>query len=210
MKRSNLVKFSVLLVVALVFLSCVSSVNAKGHKEKVKYRPLRHYTKNNPSVFYWWYGPSPTYEYRLDLANYLPLGEGTPPPKGTYDGYIEERELPDGRAEITVYLTLHDAPFWLWNWMEGNLVLEGMIDFYFEIEKFIIERPGAEIPFILDILYPDNWLVIFGSGSGHGIFTEFADGFTQGAEGMFSLFQYCYVEDGIDYWPYEILNVHEL
>ena len=209
MKRTKLVKFSVVLVIALFFLSCVSTVNAWGRQGTVRYRPLSDWTKNNPSVFYWWIGPCPTYQYRLDLAEYSPFGEGTPPPKGTYCGYIKERDLPGGRAEITVYLTLHDAPFWIWNWMEGNLVLEGMIDWYFEIEKFIIERPGAELPFILDIDYPNDWLAMSGCGSGHGIFTEFADEFTQGAEGAFFMFQYCYVKHGVDYWPYELLNLYE-
>jgi hypothetical protein len=210
MNRSKLVKVSILFVVAIVFVSCIVNVNACGHRRKVTYRPLSDWTESNPSIFYWWIGPSPTYEYRLDLANYLPFGEGTPPPKGTYGGYIKERKLPDGRAEVTVYLTLHGAPFQIWNWMEGNLVLEGRIDFYFEIEKFIIEEPGADLPFILDIVYPDDWIMMSGCGWGHGIFTEFAEGFNAGAKGMFFMYQYCYVEDGIDYWPYEILDLYEL
>jgi hypothetical protein len=204
MKRSKAVKLSVVLVLGFVFLGCVLSVNAWDRKT-VKYRPLSHYVKNNPNVFYWWYGPAPNYEYRLDLSDFL-FGEGNPPPLGTYSGFIEERKLPDGRAEITVFLTLHDAPFWIWDWREGNLVMEGLIDWYFGVEKFIIERPGAEIPCILDIPYPDDYLVIYGSGTGHGIFTEFATGFTPGAEGMFYMFQY---GEGF-YWPYEILDLYEL
>ncbi len=209
MKRSTLLKISIPLVISFVFLGCVFGVNAMSQRATVKYRPLSHYLKNNPSVFYWWYGPYPNYEYRLDLANFLPFGEGTPPPRGTYDGYIEEEEMPDGRAEITVYLTLHDAPFWLRSSSEPDkLVMEGMVDWYFEVERFIIEKPGAEIPFILDIPYPDDYLLIAGSGTGYGIFTEFAEdfGFTPGVEGMFYLFQY---GEGF-YWPYEMLDVYEL
>jgi hypothetical protein len=209
MKRSKAVKLSLALVIAFVFLGCVFYANAWSRRTTVKYRPLSHYMKNNPSVFYWWYGPAPNYEYRLDLAEFLPFGEGTPPPKGTYDGYIEERELPDGRAEITVYLHLHDAPFWLKSSSDPDkLIMQGMIDWYFGVEKFIIQRPGAEIPFILEIPYPDDYLSIYGSGMGHGIFTSFAEdfGFTPGTEGTFYLFQY---GEGF-YWPYEILDVYEL
>jgi hypothetical protein len=212
MNRSKLIKVSLFFLVTIVFLSCAVNANAWGHRRRVTYRPLSDYTKNNPSVFYWWYGPAPNYEYRLDLANYLPFGEGTPPPRGTYWGYIKERKLPDGRAEVTVYLTLHGAPFSLWDWREGNLVMEGKICWYWEIEKFIIEKPGADIPFLLDVVYPDDYLVISGCGMGYGIFTEFAEGFgyTPGEKGMFFMYQYCYIEDGIDYWTHEIHEMWEL
>ncbi|UCC19284.1 MAG: hypothetical protein JSV62_14455 [Promethearchaeota archaeon] len=207
MNRSRLVKVSILLMVAIVFLGCVASANAFGQRPKVRYRPLSDYTKNNPSVFYWWVGPAPTYDFILDL-----MGDGNPPSEGTYNGFIKERELPDGRAEVTVYLTAHGIPFWLWVRGEGNLAMEGKMLWYFEIEKFIIEEPGAEIPSILTIPYPDDWLVISGCGMGHGTFTEFAEdfGYTPGADGMFFMFQYCYVEDGIAYWPYEIHDMWEL
>ena len=205
MKRSKIVKLSVLvLVVGFVFMGFVIGVTAANRRKTVKYRPLSHYVKNNPSVFYWWVGPFPTYDYVLDM-----YGDGSSPPLGTYGGSIEERELPDGRAEITVYLSAHDVPFWIVGLMDGTLVMEGLIEWYFEVEKFIIERPGAEIPCILDIPYPDDFLIITGCGEGHGIFTESASdfGFTPGGEGMFYLFEYA---DEFGNWPYEILDVCEL
>ena len=208
MKRSKLVAVSIFFLIAIVFLSSIVNANACCHRRRVTYRPLSDYTENNPSVFYWWIGPSPTYDYFLDL-----MGDGNPPPDGTYNGFIKERELPDGRAEVTVYLTAFGIPFWLWDFWEGNLVMEGIMLWYFEIEKFIIERPGAVIPNIFfDVVYPDDVLIISGCGMGYGTFTEFAEGFgyTPGAKGMFFMHQYCYVEDGIDYWPYEILNIKEL
>ncbi|MFX0043267.1 MAG: hypothetical protein ACFE8L_10165 [Candidatus Hodarchaeota archaeon] len=207
MKRSKLIKISMLLFVVLVFLSCVANANACGRRGKVRYRPLSDYTEKNPSVFYWWVGPAPTYDFILDL-----MGDGNPPPEGTYNGFIKERELPDGRAEVTVYLFAHGIPFWLWIRGQGKLAMEGIMLWYFEIEKFIIEAPGAEIPNILDVAYPDDWLVISGLGMGYGTFTDDAEvfGYTPGAKGMFFMYQYCYVEDGIDYWPYEIHEMWEL
>ena len=185
MKRTKTIKLSVLaLVIGLIFMGLIFSVTAANRRSTVKYRPLSHYTKNNPSVFYFWIGPYDTYHLRLDLSDFL-FGEGNPPPKDNYDGYIEERELPDGRAEVSIYLQLHDAPFWIWSPpFGGELVMEGNIDWYYGVERFIIDRPGAEIPNILTI---DDYLLIAGSGTGYGTFTESAAdlGFEPGAEGMF-------------------------
>jgi hypothetical protein len=207
MKRSKLVAVSIFFLIAIVFLSSVANANACCHRRRVTYRPLSDYTENNPSVFYWWVGPAPTYDFVLDL-----MGDGNPPSKGFYTGFIKERELSDGRAEITAYLTAFGIPFWLWNSSGTELVMEGIMLWYFEIEKFIIEKPGAEIPCILDLPFPSSWLVISGCGMGYGTFTEFAEGFgyTPGAKGMFFMNQYAYVENDILYWPNEIHEMWEL
>jgi hypothetical protein len=214
MKRTKTIKLSVLaLVVGLIFMGFIFSVSAANRRSTVKYRPLSHYTKNNPCVFYSWFGPSPSYHLRLDLSDWFSggfePGEGNPPPKGTYDGYIEERELPDGRAEISIYLQLHDAPFWVWSppFEDNELVMEGMIDWYYGVERFIINRPGAEIPNILTV--PD-YLVIAGSGTGYGTFTESAValGFESGEEGKLYVFQYGDMQTGE--WLYEILDLYQL
>ena len=213
MKRSKTIKLSVLaLVIALIFTGFIFSVTATSRRSTLKYRPLSHYTKNNPSVFYFWIGPSPTYHLRLDLSDFF-FGEGNPPPKDTYDGYIEERELPDGRAEISIYLELHDAPFWVWSpplGEEAKLVMEGKIDWYYGVERFILDRPGAEIPNILTI---EDYLLVAGSGTGYGTFTESAAdlGFEPDTEGKLYVFQYGDISNGWPgEWPYEILDLYQL
>jgi hypothetical protein len=208
MQRSKIIKVSVLgLVLGLILMGFVIGVNASNRRATVKHRPLRHYVKNNPNVFYYWIGPFPTYDYVLELAEgAFPLGGDIPPQLGTYSGSIEERKLPDGRAEITVYLSAQGIHFWIWDFIDGDLVMEGLVDWYYEVERIIIDRPGAEIPNLFDLDYPDENPYIAGSGTGYGIFTEDADGFTPGAEGMFHLFQH---GEGYD-WPYEILDLSEL
>ncbi|MFW9822989.1 MAG: hypothetical protein ACFFE4_08650 [Candidatus Thorarchaeota archaeon] len=198
MKRSKLIKVSLLLMIAIYFLGCVSSITAASDKSKVTNRPFSHWTENNPGVVYGWGGWPPGVEkifppegdirfYRFLLARFW---EG-PPPEGTYDGYIKERELSGGRALVTVVITLKDSPFWVSVWpdspadLTAQMFADGKIVTYREVTSFYIEYPGAPIPFLFDIPVED---LVFGSGVGHGIgiFTAWAEqwGFTPGERGM--------------------------
>ena len=229
MKRSKLLKISIPLVIAIIFLSCTSTVYAASNKSKVNFRPLSEWEEANPSVFYYWFGWPPGVDtpcYALSLADYE---TGTPPPKGTYDGYIKERKVSDQRALVTVYLTLKNAPFWLTiddpdsdpldpskQIFENAKIIE-----YHEVECFYIAYPGATIPNIFEIAFPD--IVSFsGVGHGTGIFTHYAEselGFTSGEEGMMTMNQRALIHPAFqndfkgalgDCFPVEIINVHEV
>ncbi|MFX1309411.1 MAG: hypothetical protein ACFE8C_06905 [Promethearchaeota archaeon] len=212
MKRSKLLKISIPLVIAIFFLSWTSTVYAVSNNLKWSFRPLSDWEANNPSIFYTWSNPS----YGIWLADWL---NGIPPPPGTYGGYIKERQLPDGRAEVTVYLTLHNTPLYgLWDLNkyspfmgnEYSMFEEGSTIFlYLEVNKFIIPYPGAPIPSLFEIAYPEDWISTFGCGWGSGIFSEYAEGFPQGELGTIFIFQYGYVtEEGEFVWPHEIINIY--
>ncbi|MFX0040363.1 MAG: hypothetical protein ACFFCY_12430 [Promethearchaeota archaeon] len=229
MKRSTLLKISIPLVIAIVFLSCASTVYAASDNSRVTFRPLSDWEANNPSIFYTWGGWPPgadTPAYRILLADFF---TGTPPPEGTYDGYIKERKLSDGRALVTVYLSLEGAPFWLFLVPDFpdpsnpsiQLFENAKIIKYREVIEFFIPFPGAPIPSIWEI---DLFDYTFMSGVGHGIgiFTDYAEEkleFTSGEKGMMTINQRGLVHAGIqndfkgalrDLFPTEIINVHQI
>ncbi|MFW9896639.1 MAG: hypothetical protein ACFFD7_12610 [Candidatus Thorarchaeota archaeon] len=224
MKRSIIPKISIPLIIAIVFFSCTSIVYAASDNSKITFRPLSDWKENNPSIFYGWRGSPSGQEsplYQIDMAEWW---TGTPPPKGTWDGYIKERELSDGRAQVTVYLSLHNAPFWLI--IDGTPILDQIfeegrtLEIYHEVNKFIIESPGAIIPNLFDIDLLD-FICSFGSGWGSGMFTEYAEayGFTPGAIGIVNINQrgliFPALQNGFqgalaDVFPVEFINVHEV
>jgi hypothetical protein len=230
MRRSTLLKISILLVIAIVFLSCSSLGYAASDKSRVTLRPLEEWAETNPSIFYGWGGRSPgtdTPNYLIALADTDTNG-GIPPPEGTYDGYIKERKLSDGRALVTVYLSLEDAPFWLVVGVYPDDPLDSSkqifenakIINYREVNEFVIPFPGAPIPNIGDIAYTD-WVLSEGNGQGRGIFTAWAAnfGFTPGEQGMMTINQRGLIRTAFqngfkgalgDLFPVEFINVHQI
>ena len=228
MKGSKLLKISIPLMIAIVFLSCASTVYAVRDKSKVTFRPLSDWEANNPSIFYTWGGWPPgadTPTYRILLADF---DAGIPPPEGTYDGYIKERELSDGRALVTVYLSLKDAPFWLSvvpnfpvpSDPSVQIFENAKIINYREVVEFYIPYPGAPIPNLFEIGLED-YTFMSAVGHGIGIFTDYAEGFgfTSGEEGMMMINQrglvHAAFQNGIkgalrDLFPAEIINVHQI
>lgn len=227
MKKYKLMKFSLLLVIALTFLGFVSMVSAASDKS-VSFRPLSDWEANNPSIFYGWGGWPPgtdTPAYRLVLADFL---SGNPPPTGTYDGHIKERRWSDGRALVTVYLSLKDAPFWLsvqpdfpFPWDPSTHIFENTkIINYREVIEFFIPFPGAPIPNLFDIPLED-YTYMSGVGYGTGIFTDYAEsfGFASGEKGMMTINQRGLVHAAFqndfkgalgDLFPVEFIYVHQI
>jgi len=228
MKKSTLLKISIPLAIAIVFLSCASTVLAASDNSKVTFRPLSDWAANNPSIFYGWGGWPPGADnpnYRIFLADFF---SGNPPPEGTYDGYIKERELSDGRALVTVYLILEDAPFWLGvvpnfpfpSDPSVQIFENAKIIKYREVIEFFIPFPGAPISNLWDIGLGD-YTFMSAVGHGTGIFTDYAEnfGFTSGEKGMMIINQRGLVHAALrngfkgalgDLFPVEIINVHEI
>jgi hypothetical protein len=198
MKRAKLLKLSIPLLITLLFLSYASIAYGASDNSKVTIRPLSDWAINNPGIVYGWGGWPPGAEkefppgedtrlYRLLLCRFW---EG-PPTSGTYEGYIKERALSDGRALVTIVITLKDTPFWLSVWPDGpgnpatQMFEDGKIVTYREVFTFYNEYPGAEIPFMFDIPM-EVWVFTSGVGHGIGIFTDWAEqwGFTPGEKGM--------------------------
>ncbi|MFW9951060.1 MAG: hypothetical protein ACFFKA_13160 [Candidatus Thorarchaeota archaeon] len=228
MRRYKFMRLTLFLVIALTFLGFISIVSAASEKSKVTFRPLSDWEANNPSIFYGWGGWPPgtdTPVYRIFLADFF---SGTPPPEGTYDGYIKERKSSDGRALVTVYLNLKDAPFWLgvmpnfpFPWDSSVQIFENAkIIEYREVVEFFIAFPGAPIPNLFDIDIVD-YTFMSAVGHGIGIFTDYAEsfGFTSGEEGMMMINQrglvHAAFQNGFkgglsDLFPVEIINVHQI
>jgi hypothetical protein len=230
MKRYKFMKLSLFLVLTLTFLAFVSMISAVSDKSKVTFRPLSDWEATNPSIFYTWGGWPPgtdTPAFRILLADFF---SDTPPPEGTYDGYIKERKLSDGRALVTVYLSLKDAPFWLClapgfpNPSDPSTYIfenSKMIE-YREVVEFYIPFPGALIPNLWEISW-ENYTFMSAVGHGTGIFTDYAEsigiGFSSGEKGMMTInqrglvhasFQNGYKGALRDSFPAEIINVHQI
>jgi hypothetical protein len=221
MKRSKLLSVLIPLIVGIFILSFASTVYAKNDTSKVTTYPLDPYwTTNNPSVFYWWAGPEPGGEQW-----YIIFFGGASPDE--YDGYIKERVLPDGRAEITVYLTYQDyvipyfetLPGWIPIFEPGSLTMSGK-----DVLKFIIDEPidePADVPFLL-FLEPKDIVFQSITANGFGIFSDDAEpfGFKPGATGKVTVVQRnLYPPNpppqltdpyGYGMWPVTFINVQEV
>jgi hypothetical protein len=174
----------------LVILAPIGLVQARGN---TTYRPLSDWETNNPTVFLGWRDEFAGLIYFIENAG--PLGDGTPPDEGSYDGYIREKTLKDSTAELTLVLWGKNLRFWLYKWIGTPGNPSGTINFaelllddafmkqYYVKLKFTMPEPGAEIPSVWALMGANqiiSWLVY---GKGSGIFTEYAVGFSEGQPG---------------------------
>jgi len=218
MKRSKLVKFLLPLTLGILFFSFASTVHATGDASKITIRPLiPDWTLNNPAVFYSWGGyPSgsdqPLYLISFSCSDCVWAGAPDPfpipfppipdvDPCGDcanplwYDGYIKEKTLSDGRAELTVYINFQD-------WMMESCIAFGFGPIFEEgftmsgqkITKFILPAPSLEIPWLPSILMGiEEGEMVFESitATGYGTFTVDAGvfGFTPTATGKVTVIE---------------------
>ncbi len=206
-----------LLALGLIFLSFPSIGYAWGYQSRVTYRPLSDWTLNNPRVLL-------GYTTNWDLpGGWIIRPNFAVEDNGHYCGYIREKVLDDGRAELTVYIVGKGSPrsvYHLQEWFDygdnyPNLplpedILENVKMDFFVIFKFILPEPNQEIPFLFAISEWESLMVI---GYASGTFTDHAGafGFTPGEKGSVFLLQTMYItEEGEEVWPYEIVNVYEV
>ncbi len=214
-----------LLALGLIFLSFPSVVHAWGDRRRVTYRPLSDWTLNNPRVLL-----GSTTNWDLLPEGWIIRPNSAVEDNGHYCGYIREKVLDDGRAELTVYIVGKDSPRsiyrlseWFDYWYVPDTpwpedILENVKMDFFTILKFILPKPNDEIPFLFDLFdEPNEWVSQMIIGTASGTFTDHAGafgpapGFTPGEEGRVFIFQVNYInEDGEEVWPYEIVNVYEV
>jgi hypothetical protein len=204
--------FYILLVLAFLVLSFASITNAAAYRRgRGRYRPISDWVLNNPRVIY---GSTTNWDLLPEGYIVRPIIENSE----QYDGYIRERILEDGRAELTVYIRGIDCPFSLYSlqewydWEEQDLLIDTEYN-CIVIEKFILPEPNQEIPNIFDIYggVMGEWVSTFSIGFGSGIFTEHAESFNfdPGDEGYVFILQKGYITpEGEEVWPYEIINVY--
>lgn len=216
-KSKAIKKFYLFLVIGLLFLSFASIGHAWRSRGGVTYRPLSDWTLNNPRVIL-------GYTTNWDL---LPDGWIVRPnfvveDTGHYYGYIRQKVLDDGRAELTVYIIGKNSPRVLYRlseffdyfaggpWPED--ILENLEMDFFTILKFIVPEPDKEIPFLFDLFEePYEWVSLMIIAYASGTFTDHAGefGYTSGEEGRVFLLQSNYInEDGEEIWPHEIIEVY--
>ena len=215
MSRTKLnTKIYVILVLGLLFLSIASSANAWGRRRGVYYRPLSDWTENNPRVIY---GLTTNWDLLPDGYILIPTIENS----DQYSGYIREKVLDDGRAEVTIYVfgkgcpilvyTLQDAFF---NPEPQELLVDTRYYCIYTMQ-FIFPESNQEIPFFFDILFDmtgelGEWVSTHSIGFGFGTFTDYAEnfGFTSGETGKVFLHQESHIDsEGQEVWPYETINV---
>jgi hypothetical protein len=214
-KTKSIKIFYGLLALGLLFLCFPSVICACGYQRSVTYRPLSDWTLNNPRVVLGY-----TTNWDLLPEGWIIRPNSAIEDNGQYYGYITEKKLHGGRAELTVYIFGKNSPrsvYRLQEWFDyfdggpfPDDILENVkMDFY-AIYKFILPKRNQEIPFIFDI---SEWISGMIIGTAYGTFTEHAGefGFTLGEEGRVYLFQYFYInEEGEEIWPYEIVNLYEV
>ena len=231
MRKSNLNKVLIPLTIAILFFSFTSTVHAAN---SVTFRPLSDWTLNNPVVTYAWGGYDPGGEVLTGIFwsywwNDPPRAPSYPEVE-TYDGYIKERELGDGRAELTIYLDFQDMkilyvrrfpdPFPAFCDYALSLIDEGEMS-GITIIKFILPEPGMKIPNFWDIFYgavPGAEMVSeTASLMGFGKLSEYAEthGYTPGATAKITVVQNALWTPlkappigGM--WPIEIVSVQEM
>ena len=234
MKKSNLNKVLIPLTIAILFFSFASTVNATGENSKVTFRPLSDWTLNNPAVTYAWGGFDPGGDVLTGIfwSHWWNDPPESPnyPEGGTYNGHIKERELVDGRAELTIYLEFQDMkviyvrrfpdPHPYWCDYALSLIEEGEMS-GITIIKLILPEPGMEIPNFWAIYWdmvPGGEIVSdTASLIGFGTLSEYAKtyGYTPGATAKITvvqtgLFKHPKADPIHGMWPAEIVSVQEM
>ena len=213
-------KILIFLIVGIMGFGFISTVQAR-----VTFRPIEDWLFNNPT------GSGGNYindEYTINLGNpfmrpilldEIFLVDG----KTTFDGYIIERVLNDGSAQLTVNLWVHNAPltvysfpefleYLLW-WLgyipgpvpQPNAIIgaygDGYIDYQYRY-TFNLPSPGMEIPNMWDLYFSGADIRVQIIGKGYGTFSEnAAPYFTPGAKGMVTINQICLMKpqlEGLD------------
>lgn len=214
MTKSKLTrKFYILLVLVFLVITCASITNTTAYRRRATYRPLSHWVLNNPDVIY---GFTTNWDLMPEGYVVIPIIENSE----QYDGYIRERVLEDGRAELTVYIGVIGCAMSLyglqeyWDYEEEDLLIDTEYNCIW-IQKFILPEPNQEIPNFFDIVFfgMGEWVSSFSIGFGSGTFTEHAESFnfSPGKACFVFLLQQGYITpEGDEFWPYEIINVYEV
>jgi len=222
------------LTIAILFFSFASTVNATGDNSRVTFRPLSHWTLNNPMVTHAWAGYDPGGEVLMGIFwsywwAHPPNAPSYPEPE-VYDGYIKERQLNDGRAELTIYLNFLDMkvlyvrhfpdPFPADCNYALSLIEEGVMSGKTTI-KLILPEPGMEIPNYWEIFFGDvpgaEFVSEIGYLIGFGTFSEYSatHGYTPGTTAKITVVQRALWNPQIadpmwGMWPVELVDVQEM
>lgn len=203
-------KVYVILAIGLFFLSFASIGTAWGTRSGVTYRPLSDWVENNPPVIYGF-----TTNWDLLPEGYILRSTIDDPDQ--YSGYIKEKVLDDGRAEVTVYVFGKGYPIRLFGLDDAfsGIWEDIMVDtsyYCISTNKFILPEPGMKIPNIWDIYdgLVGEMVSGYSIGFGCGTFTAYAEtfGFTSGETGRVFLHQDFYFdEEGNEIWPHETIEI---
>ncbi len=204
-------KVYITLVIGLFFLSIASVGTAWSPRSRVTYRPISDWVENNPPVIYGF-----TTNWDLLPEGYILRPVIDDPDQ--YSGYIKEKELDDGRAEVTVYVFGKGCPIRLFGLADafGGVWKDIMVDtsyYCIYVQKFILPEPGREIPNLWDIYdgIVGEMVSGYSFGFGYGTFTDYAEtfGFTSGETGRVFLHQEFYFdEEGNEIWPHETIEIY--
>ena len=252
MKRQHINrKLAILAIVGILMFSFIPFVAAGEGSGKVTKRPIDDWLNVQWDTVFDWFGydvenwgmadfVSPysslvakmgfPFPYILSDENGLVIGETT------FRGHITERALEDGRALITVHLSVWNAPLTVFFfpeladhvWGSGPRPLallgayeDGYID-YKMVFKFYLDEPGDDIPFCWDAF--NSYISLNIIGTGYGVLTDHAAdfGFTPGATGMLKLHQLVLIKPDLkedhpkysplygELWLVETIEIHEL
>jgi hypothetical protein len=230
MKRAHLEKFLIPLALVILFFSFASTAWATNNASKVTRRPLTYWSLNNPAVIYAYGGYPPRsdqlYAIFFSICNIPTVPCPYPPDTFWYDGYITERELFDGRAELTIYIDFQDweiarcigyKPSWeSYMIFEEGFTMSGRV-----VTKIILPEPDMEIPWLFDIFFgfvEGEFVSESMTATGYGTFTEDAAnfGFTPGATGKVTLVARNLITPApfsdpvFGWWPVELINILEM
>lgn len=240
MKRSNILpKLILLAAVGMLLCSFIPAVAASQGKGRVTIRPIDDWLINNPFGSLDFVSPDSNLVIKMGFPFPGPVLDEVVLVEGEteFGGFILERVLNDGRAEVTVHLFAKNTPMTVFNWDEfayyvwgggprPDAILgswaDGYMDHYKFEMKFILDGPGQEIPFIWALFDYDILISLKIVGTGYGIFTEHAAefGFTPGAQGKAFINQILLFKPQLnpdhpkmyypELWPIETVEIHEI
>lgn len=206
LKKSKFIKILVMAFVGISLFSFIPAIRAES-SSGTTIRPIEDFLEANEFVLCNWFG-SANEEQTLYLEVHSEYLTGEVIRDCPYDGVVIEKVLNNKWVEFEVLLFVKDAHIYVWHVIDpsvgGVIILEGTMDYTFQLNFRIQQEPGEPIPrFLWGII---NRLRMTGQGS--GVFTpESLDyGYTPGETAQVTINQI-----GLNHlaqWPVELLFFH--
>jgi hypothetical protein len=206
LKKSQTIKFLILVFVGICLFSFIPAIRAEDYKKNTTIRPIDHFLPNNEWFLCNYIGHTDGNALYLEVHSQYATGELIS--NCIHSGIVIEKVLKDGWIEFQVLLFVEDAHLFIY-YMDPNVnwwpvIFEGKMDYFFTLKFRIQQEPGDPIPFFL---YGEIERLSM-NGQGSGIFTPEAElyGFTSGTEAKVKVNQIGL--HGLTHWPVEQLFFH--
>ena len=203
MKKTKLILIAALGICMLGFMPTVLG--------KADVRPIEDFTATNENIAAW-----ADTDTNLIVLLHIPFQTIA---ECDISGSVLERELKDGQMLYKVNLHVKGASllvFWIepdWHLIWTPIFI-GTMDYYFSTTMIVEGELGGPVPNLWDVWFFGGGESLRSqiTGSGTGVFTEYADDFgldfTPGDSAKLKLVQVGILKGDEMVWPVEVLNFH--